>query len=58
MAKDGISRHAKENLQALCNIGVLRESKVGREKLFVHEKYLHLMTGDEHDFESYPPVKG
>ena len=48
---------AKKYLRLLCKIGVLREEKYGREKFFAHEKYLRLMTGDEHDFESYPPVK-
>ncbi|MCF6212329.1 MAG: hypothetical protein L3K24_17090 [Gammaproteobacteria bacterium] len=33
-------------LKALCDIGMLQEVKVGREKLFVHTKLLQLLTTD------------
>ena len=34
-------------LKQLCDIGVLREVKSGRETLFVHPKYIELLTGEE-----------
>ncbi len=40
-------------LKALADIGVLEEIKVGREKLFVHPKFLQLLTGDSNDFTQY-----
>ncbi len=40
-------------LKQLVDVGVLRETKVGREKLFVHPKLLILLTGDENEFEDY-----
>lgn len=44
---------ASEYLKALCDIGVLREEKIGREKLFLHPKLLTLLASDEHTFEPY-----
>jgi hypothetical protein len=32
---------------------LLQELTVGREKLFVHLKLLHLLTGDSHEFAEY-----
>jgi len=47
-------------LKALCDIGILRETKVGREKLFIHPKFISLLTSDAHRFAPYgkaePPV--
>ena len=40
-------------LKALVDIGVLKEEKVGREKLFIHPKYMQLLTGDTHQFGPY-----
>ena len=34
-------------LKQLCKIGILREIKSGRESLFVHPKYIELLTGEE-----------
>lgn len=34
-------------LKQLCDIGVLREIKSGRETLFVHPKYIELLSGEE-----------
>ena len=34
-------------LKSLCDIGVLMEYRSGRETLFVHPKYIELLTGDE-----------
>jgi Fic family protein len=33
-------------LKQLCDIGVLKEFKSGRETLFIHPKYLELLTGE------------
>lgn len=40
-------------LKALCEIGVLQEVKIGREKLFVHPKFVGLLTADTHQFSRY-----
>jgi hypothetical protein len=32
---------------------VLKEEKVGREKLFIHPKYMQLLTSDTHQFGLY-----
>jgi Fic family protein len=40
-------------LQQLCEIGVLREIKSGREKLFVHPKLVTLMTQDDNTITPY-----
>lgn len=45
---------ASKYLKALCEIGVLEEIKAGREKLFVHPKFLRLLTMDANEFEAYP----
>ena len=44
---------ASEYLKELAEIGVLREMKVGREKLFVHPKLIRLLTSDDHVFAPY-----
>lgn len=40
-------------LKQLCDIGELEEHKVGREKLFLHPKFLALLTRDNNEFELY-----
>ncbi len=40
-------------LKALCDIEVLQEVKAGREKLFVHNKLLQLLTMDSNEFTHY-----
>jgi Fic family protein len=40
-------------LKALCDIGVLREVKVGREKLFIHPNLMTLLTTDDHKVPQY-----
>jgi Fic family protein len=47
--RQAASRYLKE----LVSIGVLREQKAGREKLFVHLKLLGLLTRDSNAFEPY-----
>ncbi|GMR17122.1 MAG: adenosine monophosphate-protein transferase Fic [Gammaproteobacteria bacterium] len=40
-------------LKQLCDIGVLKELKSGRETLFVHPKYIELLTGEENVWVYY-----
>jgi Fic family protein len=44
-------------LKALTDIGVLREISTGRESLFVHPKYIELLTGDENVWVFYAGVE-
>ena len=44
---------ASRYLKALAAAGVLREQAVGKEKLFVHRKLMHLLTRDGNAFEPY-----
>jgi Fic family protein len=44
-------------LKQLCEIGVLKEVKSGRETLFVHPKYIELLTGDENVWVYYAGVE-
>jgi len=44
-------------LKALAEIGVLREINAGRESLFVHPKYIELLTGDENVWVYYAGVE-
>ncbi len=47
-------RHTARYLKELCRLGVLEEEKVGRDKVFLHRKYLDVLFSDEHTFEPYP----
>lgn len=40
-------------LKQLSEIGVLKEIRVGREKLFIHPKLMRLLTQDNNEFEKY-----
>ncbi len=40
-------------LKQLCEAGVLKEITVGREKLFIHPKRIHLLTQDNNEFTKY-----
>ncbi len=55
LVDNGIAKRqtASVYLKQLCDIGVLEESKVGREKLFLHSKFLKLLTRDSNQFEGY-----
>ena len=44
-------------LKQLADIGVLREVKKGRETLFVHPKYIELLTGEENVWVYYAGVE-
>ena len=43
-------------LKQLCDIGVLKEFRSGRETLFVHPKYIELLTGEENIWVYYAGV--
>lgn len=40
-------------LKELCDIGVLREVKAGREKLFIHPNLMKLLTAEDHKVPEY-----
>ncbi len=40
-------------LKQLCDIGILKEIKSGRENIFVHPKYIELLTGEENVWVYY-----
>jgi Fic family protein len=40
-------------LKTLSEVGVLQEEKIGREKIFIHPKFMKLLTNAEHSFERY-----
>ena len=40
-------------LKELCDIGVLREVKAGREKLFLHPNLMKLLTAEDHKVPEY-----
>jgi len=44
---------ASTYLKELCDIGVLSEITVGREKLFIHPKFIQLLTQDNNDYQKY-----
>jgi Fic family protein len=45
---------ASTYLRELARLGILEEEKVGRDKIFLHRKYLDLLSSDGHTFEPYP----
>lgn len=44
---------ASRYLKQLVALGVLREQSAGREKLFIHPKFLALLTSDSNEFDFY-----
>lgn len=44
---------ASAYLKGLVEIGVLKEFKDGREKLFIHPRFLNLLLSEEHQVEPY-----
>jgi len=44
-------------LKQLCDIGVLKEFKSGRETLFIHPKYLELLTGEANVWVYYADME-
>jgi len=55
VVRAGIAKRqtASEYLKQLAAIGVLKEIEAGREKLFLHPKFLTLLQSDEHEFSRY-----
>jgi Fic family protein len=55
LVDSGIAKRqtASVYLKQLCDIGVLEEHKVGREKLFLHIRFLDLLTQDNNAFKRY-----
>ncbi len=56
LVEAGIARRqtASEYLRKLEAIGVLRQEPLGREKLFIHVRLMHLLTQEGNDFDPYP----
>lgn len=44
-------------LKQLCDVGILKEIKSGRENIFVHPKYIELLTGEENVWVFYSGVE-
>lgn len=44
---------ASRYLQDLVSVGVLREVKVGKEKLFIHPRLMQLLADDAHEVKGY-----
>jgi Fic family protein len=44
---------ASKYLRELAKLGVLVEEKTGRDKVFLHRKYLDVLFSDGHTFEPY-----
>ena len=59
LVDSGIAKRqtASVYLKQLCDIGVLKEIKSGRENLFVHPKYIELLTGEENIWVYYAGVE-
>lgn len=55
LSEAGIAKRqtASQYLRQLDRIGVLQETPVGKEKLFVHPKLMQLLTRDSNTFEPY-----
>lgn len=56
LVERGIAKRqtASTYLKELVSLGVLEEEKAGRDKIFLHRKYLDVLFSDEHTFEPYP----
>jgi len=59
LVDNGIAKRqtASVYLKQLCELGVLREVKSGRENLFVHPKYIELLTGEENVWVYYAGIE-
>ena len=53
----GNRQTASVYLKTLSEIGVLKEVKVGREKLFIHPKFVALLNSETHKFKPYRDTK-
>lgn len=56
LEKAGIAKRqtASKYLKDLCDIGVLQELNIGRDKLFIHPKLMELLRGENNLFSPYP----
>jgi len=59
LVDSGIAKRqtASVYLKQLCDIGVLKEVKSGRENIFVHPKYIELLTGEENVWVYYADIE-
>ncbi len=59
LVDSGIAKRqtASVYLKQLCDTGVLKEIKSGRENIFVHPKYIELLTGEENVWVFYAGVE-
>ena len=59
LVENGIAKRqtASVYLKQLCELGVLREVKSGRENIFVHPKYIELLTGEENVWIYYAGIE-
>jgi cell filamentation protein, protein adenylyltransferase len=48
---------ASTYLKQLCDVGILKEVKSGRENIFVHPKYIELLTGEENVWVYYSGIE-
>lgn len=53
----GNRQTASVYLKTFAEIGILKEMKVGREKLFIHPKFIALLTSETHKFAAYEKPK-
>lgn len=58
LVDNGIAKRqtASVYLKSLCELGILREIKSGRENIFVHPKYIELLSGEENVWVYYAGV--
>lgn len=47
--REAVSKYLRE----LVRLGVMEQEKVGRDKLFLHRKYIDVLFGEGHDFQPY-----
>jgi len=59
LVDSGIAKRqtASVYLKQLCELGILREAKSGRENIFVHPKYIELLSGEENVWVYYAGVE-
>jgi len=44
---------SRKYLRKLVDVGILKEEKVGKELVFIHDKYLNLLMSNHHQFDEY-----
>lgn len=59
LVENGIAKRqtASVYLKQLCDLGILKEVKSGRENIFVHPKYIELLTGEENVWVYYSGIE-